>query len=141
MSGSNRFTIAAKQTSTTMAQAYLKSWLLKSLRGIVTAISGFDHLLVELNGPGGLLVEGLVIGREIRARQFATGVAPDWKCLSACAFAWLAGMPRIAARSATILFHHPWNDEGTPDLDAAASAVAGGYLGSLGLSESAIGQG
>jgi hypothetical protein len=46
--------------------------------------------------------------------------------------------PRIAARSATILFHHPWNDEGTPDLDAAASAVAGAYLGSLGLSESAI---
>jgi hypothetical protein len=103
-----------------------------------TAISGFDHLLVELNGPGGLLEEDLIIGREIRARHFATGVAPDWRCWSACAIAWLAGTPRIAARSATILFHHPWNDEGTPDLDAAASAVAGAYLGSLGLSESAI---
>jgi membrane-bound ClpP family serine protease len=41
-----------------------------------TAISGFDHLLVELNGPGGLLEEGLIIGREIRARHFATGVEP-----------------------------------------------------------------
>jgi hypothetical protein len=41
-----------------------------------TAISGFDHLLVELNGPGGLLEEGLIIGREIRARHFATVVAP-----------------------------------------------------------------
>jgi len=44
-----------------------------------TAISGFDHLLVELNGPGGLLEEGLIVGREIRARHFATGVAPDWR--------------------------------------------------------------
>jgi hypothetical protein len=103
-----------------------------------TAISGSDHLLVELNGPGGLLEEGLIIGKEIRAGHFATGVAPDWRCSSACAFAWLAGKPRIAARSATILFHHPWNDEGTPDLDAAVNAILGAYLGSLGLSESAI---
>jgi hypothetical protein len=102
------------------------------------AISGFDHLLVELNGPGGLLEEGLIIGREVRARHFATGVAPDWRCLSACAIAWLAGTPRIAARSATILFHHPWHDEGTSDLDAAANAILGAYLGSLGLGETAI---
>jgi hypothetical protein len=103
-----------------------------------TAISGFDHLLVELNGPGGLLEEGLIIGREIRARHFATGVAPDWRCLSACATAWLAGTPRIADRSAVIMFHHAWNDEGTPDLDDATNAVLGAYLGSLGLSSNAI---
>jgi hypothetical protein len=102
------------------------------------AISGFDHLLVELNSPGGLLEEGLIIGREIRARHFATGVAPDWECSSACAFAWLAGTPRVAARSATIMFHHPWDVRGGHDFDAPTNALLGAYLGSMGLKSDAI---
>jgi len=103
-----------------------------------TAVSGFDHLLVELNGPGGLLEEGLAIGRAIRARHFATGVAPDWNCLSACAFAWLAGTPRIAGRSSVILFHHPYLSDADPDSAAAGSAILGAYLGSLALRDKAI---
>jgi hypothetical protein len=35
----------------------------------------------------------------------------------------LAGTPRVAARSAVIMFHHAWNDEGTLDLDDATNAV------------------
>jgi len=32
----------------------------------------------------------------------------------------------------------PWNDTGNTDFDAAANAILGAYIGSLGLSESAI---
>jgi hypothetical protein len=103
----------------------------------LAATSGLSRVLVDLDSSGGLLNEGIDIGREIRVRQFATDVAPNRECLSACAFAWLAGTPRIADRSAVILFHHPWVI-GNRDWDAAASAVLGAYLNSLGLSDKTI---
>ena len=102
------------------------------------AISGADRILVELSSPGGLLGEGLDIGGEIRGHHSVTIVAPGWECASSCAFAWLAGTPRVAARSATIMFHHPWDVRGGHDFDAPTNALLGAYLGSLGLKSDAI---
>ena len=91
-------------------------------------------VLVVLDSPGGLLVEGLAIGRAIHERQFATDVRK--MCASACALAWLGGTPRIASLQAVILFHHASSP--TRDEDAVANAILGSYLGALGFSGDAI---
>jgi hypothetical protein len=102
------------------------------------AASQGGKAFVLMNSRGGSLAEALAIGREIRARGFATSVAPGTICASACAFAWLAGEPRAVERSAAILFHHPWNEEDDHDLEAAASAILGAYLSELGMNDRAI---
>src|SRR5262249_53482149 len=102
------------------------------------AVVAARHPLVELNSPGGDLMEGLAIGETIRLRHLATYVAPNSECLSTCAFAWLAGKPKGVSRSATVLFHRPRSVEGNQDLDAVGSALVGAYLGSLGFGPQAI---
>jgi hypothetical protein len=82
------------------------------------AVVAARHPLVELNSPGGDLMEGLAIGETIRLRHLATYVAPNSGCLSVCAFAWLAGKPRGVDRSATVLFQRPRSVEGNQDLNA-----------------------
>jgi hypothetical protein len=36
------------------------------------------------------------------------------------------------------VFHHPWNEEDDHDLEAAASAILGAYLGELGMNDRAV---
>jgi len=50
---------------------------------IVSTISGPTIVLLE--GPGGLIVDGLNIGSSIRNRGVSTGVAVGAKCASVCA--------------------------------------------------------
>jgi hypothetical protein len=61
------------------------------------------HPLVELNSPGGDLMEGFAIGETIRLHHLATYVIPNSECSSTCAFVWLAGAPRGVSRSSTVL--------------------------------------
>lgn len=89
--------------------------------------------VVELNSPGGQLVEGLAIGERIHERKFATSVASGAICYSACASIWLAGRPALNVGDPPIAFHSPYL-ETTPDTAHAPSAAyMGAYLYKLGM--------
>lgn len=66
---------------------------------------------VLLESPGGSLLDGLVIGRAVRAGGFSTGVAPETACASACALVWLAGTTRYMDPTALVGFHAAYVEE------------------------------
>lgn len=49
---------------------------------------------IKLASPGGVMIEGMEIGRVIRARKLATKVPRGWRCVSACTHAFLGGVLR-----------------------------------------------
>ena len=94
---------------------------------------------VVLESEGGSAGAAIAIGEEIRRRKFATAVFADKTCASACGFIWLAGKPRIMDKRAHIGFHAVYLiEEGKPVPSAAANAVMGSYLGSIGIPVTAI---
>jgi hypothetical protein len=58
--------------------------------------SGFDDYAIRLNSPGGLTLEGMKIGRALRAARIQTLVAQGDSCASACALVFLGGTSRYA---------------------------------------------
>lgn len=95
--------------------------------------------IVLLNSEGGAVLPALEIGRSIRLKGFATAVASDTLCASACALTWLAGTPRLAGQSANIGFHASYIvKNGTPSETGVGNALIGAYLNQLGLSQNAI---
>ena len=58
--------------------------------------SGFEDYTVRLNSPGGLVFEGIKIGRIIRGARLETLVYRNDQCASACALAFLGGTRRYA---------------------------------------------
>ena len=98
-----------------------------------------DGATIVLESEGGSAGASIAIGEEIKRRKFATAVLARKSCVSACAFAWLAGNPRIMDRAARIGFHAVYLvEDGRPVTSTAANAVMGSYLGSLGIPASAI---
>jgi hypothetical protein len=94
---------------------------------------------VILEGPGGALREGLMIGRNISSLGFATGVAPNTVCASACALAWVAGSPRYMAPTSLIGFHAAWEDNGGQAVPSGVgNALVGAYLAEMGVEEKGI---
>jgi hypothetical protein len=94
---------------------------------------------VLLMSPGGNLLTGLEIGRIIRMRNFATGVAPETRCASACALAWLGGTQRFMSSNSLIGFHAvSIVDKGAITETGLGNAVVGAYLTTLGLPLSAV---
>jgi hypothetical protein len=57
---------------------------------------GFDDVTVQLNSPGGALLEGIALGVAIREARIITRVARGDECSSACALAFLGGTRRYA---------------------------------------------
>jgi hypothetical protein len=57
---------------------------------------GFDDYVVRLNSPGGLVLEGMEVGRVIRDARLETLVVRGDICASACALAFLGGTRRYA---------------------------------------------
>lgn len=53
-----------------------------------------ERVTVVLQSPGGLVKEALQIGAEIRMKNFATMVASDGECFSACGLIWVSGARR-----------------------------------------------
>lgn len=94
---------------------------------------------VLLESPGGNLLEGLMIGRAIRARGFSTGVAPETACASACALAWLAGKSRYMHPTSLVGFHAAYIEEnGRTSESGVGNALVGAYLNELGLGFDAV---
>jgi hypothetical protein len=95
--------------------------------------------MVGLISDGGSLPAGLNIGLTIRNKRFETLVLEKTKCLSVCAFVWLAGVERFVTSESYVGFHGVYrmeNDQAT--VSGAGNAVAGAYLARLGFSYDAI---
>ncbi len=68
---------------------------------------------VALDSPGGLVAEGLAIGRAIRAREMNAAVLPGTICLSACPYALAGGVERrVSLRGAVGLHQHFYDTPG-----------------------------
>jgi hypothetical protein len=83
--------------------------------------------VVFLESGGGLAWAGIQIGRTIRRHGFATAVADNAVCASACAIAWMGGKQRFMGFHARIGFHAARAP--TPDK-MVASSLANGAIGS-----------
>jgi hypothetical protein len=97
------------------------------------------HGLVVFGSPGGATIAALQMGQNIRLHRFATFVAPGSFCASACALAWLAGMPRVMQENSRIGFHAAFTEKnGEKRESGLGNALVGAYLSNLGLSYDAI---
>lgn len=94
---------------------------------------------VVFEGDGGNAAASLLIGEEILRRSFATLVKKDRICASACAFAWIAGNPRLMEEKAKIGFHAVFvMKDGKPAVSAVANALVGNYMTKMGMQPPAI---
>lgn len=83
--------------------------------------------------------EALRIGATIRRNNFATMVAADGECYSACGLVWLASERRYMAPSSQIGFHAAYRQVGDYlEESGEANAQIGSYLTHLGLRVEAI---
>ena len=76
-------------------------------RTAATKIAGVPFVTVELNSPGGDVVEALAIGRTLYQHSAFTMVRPGRECVSACVFILAAGAVRSPLTSASIGVHKP----------------------------------
>ena len=96
-----------------------------AIQGVITrdALLKFDDVIQRsaqlgcktrsllLESPGGSLIDGLELGREVRFRGFQT--LTRYECASACALIFLAGTERLLVGSrAKIGFHQPATGRG-----------------------------
>ena len=95
--------------------------------------------IVFLEGPGGVTVEGLAIGNEIRERRFTTMVSAGRTCMSACALAWLGGVNLAMADSARVGFHATFVEVGDEKVTSSVgNAIVGAYMARLGVPDATI---
>lgn len=95
--------------------------------------------IVFLDSPGGALAPALAIGRVVRISGYATVVAGDRQCASACALIWLAGSPRILENRGLVGFHASYREENGDLIETGVgNAIVGHYLSQLNLSERAV---
>ena len=99
---------------------------------------------VLLNSPGGLLLEGMALGRELRQRGFSTVVARrneessgtllPGSCYSACVFAFLGGAYRFAPPQSRIGVHRfsSLSADADPDVVQRVSATVMRYIREMG---------
>jgi hypothetical protein len=100
-------------------------------------IAFISKAVVVFQSDGGNLQAGIEIGRAIRLKGFATFVPDGIRCASACATAWLGGLPRFVGPRAYIGFHAAYSGL-TGAESGAGNALLGAYLNQIGLPEVAI---
>lgn len=86
--------------------------------------------VIVLDGPGGRILDAMMIGTEIRRRGLATMVLHNRSCASACALIFLSGGTRYIDGGARIGVHSAANS-GREDPGATAMMVR--YLASMGV--------
>lgn len=87
---------------------------------------------VVLHSEGGDVDAALGIGRAIRANQYRTVVRAASNCESACAFAWLAGVPFVLGPGAAVGFHESRPVDGRQSAGIGNAHIAL-YLNELGF--------
>lgn len=66
---------------------------------------GGEIRMLSLDSPGGSLTEAIAMGRQVRSRRLATGVADGAVCASSCPLLFAGGTERIAGQRAAIGVH------------------------------------
>jgi hypothetical protein len=95
--------------------------------------------IVAFSSDGGNLLAGIAIGKIIRLNSFTTVVLDGRRCASACALAWLGGIPSFMGNGAYIGFHAAYiKKAGQATETGVGNALVGSYLTWMGLSERAI---
>jgi hypothetical protein len=112
-----------------------------------------DAAKVHFNSPGGSLLEGMKLGRTIRAMGFFTTVGlynpkydPELNstsiCASACAYAYAGGVSRFLDRSSGRLgIHQFYSSAGTSVSEEAVQQISGlivAYLDEMGIDAKAF---
>lgn len=95
--------------------------------------------LVELDSPGGLVVEGLAIGRLIEARGLDT-FAPR-RCHSACVMAFAGGTGRFISADTRMGMHSAGGPGATEEGVAEANRVADAFLRERGVDRHLVDKG
>jgi len=98
------------------------------------------NAIVNLNSPGGLVDEGLIIAEQIASSGFDTYVSDTSECLSMCGIVWLSGAQRYLAQNGTVGFHGAYleNEHGSYSVSGPGNARIGAFLGKIELSQTAI---
>ena len=100
---------------------------------------GIERATVVLSGPGGLVGEALSIGAEVHDRNFATMVAPEDECFSACALIWIASKRRYLSKDSMIGVHAVYRTgENGVQVSGVGNAEVGAYLAMVELRIEAI---
>jgi len=95
--------------------------------------------LVILDSPGGAVLSGLEIVRQIKSKNLMTGVPSSTLCASSCALIWLAGSTRYAEESSIVGFHAAYVIRNGKQVETGVgNALIGAYLNELGLSDRAM---
>jgi hypothetical protein len=134
-------TIMAQQSSTRGAGAIIIFGTLQpgDDETLSQHLKQFRKGIVVFQGDGGSLLTAIRIGTAIRLRHFATLVADESICASACAVAWLGGTPRIMEDGAKIGFHAAYTlKDGQAAEGSVPNALLGAYLGKIGLPDRAV---
>ena len=100
-------------------------------------VANIPKATVAFRSDGGSVIAGIEIGRQIRFKNFATLVPDDTRCASACALAWLGGIPRLMGANTHIGFHAAYNPRSGQEA-GVANALVGAYLSQLGLPDKAV---
>ncbi|UOM34278.1 hypothetical protein [Acuticoccus sp. I52.16.1] len=103
------------------------------------AVRDLPPAIVDLDGPGGKLLDALAIGDQVREREDLTSVASGAHCTSACALIWIAGVERVWQDGGSIGFHAAAAREGdVVRMTASGNAIVGAYLTRLGYPLSVV---
>lgn len=102
---------------------------------------GIESAIIVFNSDGGDLIEGLRLGKSIRARGLDTGVGniadEPAICASACAYAFAGGVNRYYDSSDTLLGLHQFSRTGPDGMSAVdvqrISGVLVSYLSDMGV--------
>lgn len=97
-----------------------------------------DDAVVLLESPGGDLTPGIEIGKVIRLKGFTTLVRKGKPCESACALAWLAGVPAMMEADGLVGFHAVWEDDDEGSISSVGNAMVGAYVNALGLPDAVV---
>jgi len=66
------------------------------------------HTSVYLNSRGGLITDGMELGRLFKKKQVITYIIGNDECSSSCAVAFLGGIYRNMHNNASLMFHAPY---------------------------------
>lgn len=98
-----------------------------------------ESAIVILQSDGGNLLAGIEIGKAIHFKAFGTYVPSGLPCASACALAWLGGMPRYVDAGSRVGFHAAYVlKNGEASESGMGNAIVGAYMNQLELSDRAI---
>jgi ATP-dependent protease ClpP protease subunit len=71
-----------------------------------------ERILVALDSNGGLLVDGIKLGKIFRSQGVLTHIKSGDMCASSCAVAFIGGNERAISGDGKLLFHSPYKNAG-----------------------------